>query len=555
MTVPSLIPQADRDAILDALAALFDPADVIELRAFPKGRKRTDAGYFDGAHREALADAAVRLNAQGAAVYVTLNRIAPQLMGRYCNRVESFAAATATDANVLRRRWLLIDFDPVRPKETSATDEQLASAKERARACYQTLKAEGWPNPLAGASGNGWHLLYPLDLPNDTESRDLVKGALAGLAQRFDTEAVTVDQSVFNAGRITKLYGTVATKGDHIPQAAWRISRLISTPERNAVVTAEQLRALHPVKSEAAMLPQPRQVRFNLPDFMVRLGIPYEQDQHEGNDRYKLAHCPFNPEHGKGEAAIFQRPDGVLGFKCMHNSCADKSWQDVRALVDGPRESRERQSEGAPAPTGNVGDYNWPEPKPIQAALQPVPAFDPNTLLPDALRDWVMDEADRMPCPPDFIAAGGLVALGAIVGARCAIKPKSLDDWLVVPNLWGGIVGLPSAKKSPAIGAALKPLDRLIARAIEEYEAAKEAFEAEKLVFEAQKDAIESRIKAAAKNAKKSDINCIAAELEEHRQQTPESPLLRRYKSNDTTVEKLGELLRENPTGLLFDAH
>src|SRR5574340_884118 len=103
----------------------------------------------------------------------------------------------------------------------------------------------------------------------------------------------------------------------------------------------------------------------------------------------------------------------------------------------------------------------WPEPKPIQVALHPVPAFDGETLLPEVLRGWVLDEADRMQCPPDFVAAGALTALGAIIGARCAIKPKARDSWLVVPNLWGGIVGLPSAKKSPAIGAALKPLDRL----------------------------------------------------------------------------------------------
>ena len=92
-----------------------------------------------------------------------------------------------------------------------------------------------------------------------------------------------------------------------------------------------------------------------------------------------------------------------------------------------------------------------------------------------------------------------MVALGAIIGASCAIKPKMNDDWLVVPNLWGGIVGLPSAKKSPAIGAALKPLDRLIAQAIEKHNADTEAFEATRTVFEAQKEAIEGRIKAAAK--------------------------------------------------------
>ena len=94
----------------------------------------------------------------------------------------------------------------------------------------------------------------------------------------------------------------------------------------------------------------------------------------------------------------------------------------------------------------NNKNEEWPAPKAIQAPLYPVPALDPNVLLPEALRDWIIDEADRMPCPPDFIAAAALVALGAIIGARCTIKPNARDDWLIVPNLWGGIVGIPSKK-------------------------------------------------------------------------------------------------------------
>lgn len=339
-------PQSDTAMILDALTALFQPDDVVELRSFAKGRKRTDAGYFDGEHRQQLAEHAARLNKPGAAVYVTLNSIAPQLLSRYANRIEVGAATTTTDAQVTRRRWLLLDFDPTRPTDTSATDAQLEAAKAAARACWQALQAECWPDPLAAESGNGFHLLYPLDLPNDNESRDLVKGALAGLAARFDTDQVKLDQSVFNAGRITKLYGTVATKGDHTPLAPWRLSRLVSTPERRAVVTVDQLRDWLPTKPATQPASDSRGTgpvggAFDLDGFLARLGIPFEQDLHEGRDRFKLAHCPFNPEHGKGEAAIFRRPGGALGFKCQHNSCSDKAWADVRALVDGPREQRQ----------------------------------------------------------------------------------------------------------------------------------------------------------------------------------------------------------------------
>ena len=231
------------------------------------------------------------------------------------------------------------------------------------------------------------------------------------------------------------------------------------------------------------------------------------------------------------------RPDGATDFNDLHRHAGLAA---IRGAVEraGPVESD---------PPPDI----WPQPNPIIAELKPVPTFDADTLLPPVLRAWIMDEAERMPCPPDFIAAAALVALGSVVGARCAIKPKARDSWLIVPNLWGGIVGDPSAKKSPAWSAALKPLDRLIARALEDHQATLTDYETAKVVFDAHRDAIEGRIKMAAKKPSQGDPTEIARELRAHGEHAPETPTLRRYKTNDSTVEKLGELLRENPAGLL----
>lgn len=215
---------------------------------------------------------------------------------------------------------------------------------------------------------------------------------------------------------------------------------------------------------------------------------------------------------------------------------------------DDPPDQREAPQAGDEGPRFEGG---WPPRKPISAELKPVPVFDPATLLPDVLRVWIMDEAGRMPCPPDFIAVAAVAALGSLVGARCAIKPKAHDSWQIVPNLWGAIVGDPSAKKSPAWGAALTPLDRLVAKAHNSHEAARADYESERVLFEAGKEAIEHRIKTAARDKKKGDPASIVKELRAHSQAAPVAPTLRRYRTNDTTVEKLGELLRENPAGLM----
>ncbi len=91
----------------------------------------------------------------------------------------------------------------------------------------EALAAEGWPDPLLADSGNGGHLLYRINLPNDHASTQLVKRCLEALAFRFDDEHVTIDQKVFNASRIWKVYGTMARKGHDTPDRPHRLSRVL----------------------------------------------------------------------------------------------------------------------------------------------------------------------------------------------------------------------------------------------------------------------------------------------------------------------------------------
>ena len=558
-----IMPTPDKDAILAALPVLFQPDDVVELRAFHRGgKKRTDAGYFDSAHWPDLADHAARLSVAGAAVYVTLNPVDPQLLSRYCNRIEAWAAATTTDKQAVRRRWLLIDLDPARPAHTSATDRQVEAAKCKAHEISAHLEGMGWPSPAAAESGNGCHLLYAIDLPNNDETSALVKVVLGALGELFDDAVIKVDRQVFNAARICKLYGTVANKGDHTLPAPWRLSKMTAAPVR-ALVTAQQLRALVPQLTTAAptrmSLSQPG--AFNLEDFLARHGLDYTHDMHDGSNRFKLAACPFNPEHGKGEAAVFRQLSGALGFKCQHDSCGSKGWRDVRNLLDGQRPAENATSPAAGFLAGlaaravdpETGEIlqttpaepsGWPEPTPLPNALPPVQAFDAD-LLPVALRGWVMDIAHRMQCPPDFPAVAALVALSSLIGARAVVQPKARDDWQVVPNLWGAVVGRPGVKKSPALSETLKPLNRLQADEFELWQAAHDAWALDCKVMAMQDDANEKKAKALAGK----DPAAARALLEPV--DTPAEPTARRFIVNDATVEKLGELMQQNPWGTL----
>jgi putative DNA primase/helicase len=186
----------------------------------------------------------------------------------------------------------------------------------------------------------------------------------------------------------------------------------------------------------------------------------------------------------------------------------------------------------------------WPDPAPLPDALPPVAPFDAD-LLPEALRGWVADIAHRMQCPPDFPAVGAMVALSSLIGARAVVKPKARDDWAVVPNLWGLIVGRPGVMKSPALAQVLNPLHRLEANEREAWQAAHEAWELDCKVAELA--AKQNEKQAAAQAAKDPDkARALLAPVD-----TPTEPTARRYVVNDATVEKLGELLTVNPWGLL----
>ena len=186
----------------------------------------------------------------------------------------------------------------------------------------------------------------------------------------------------------------------------------------------------------------------------------------------------------------------------------------------------------------------WDTPQPLPDALPPVAPFDAE-LLPQALRGWLVDIAERMQCPPDFPAVGAITALSGLIGARAVVAPKQHDDWRVVPNLWGLIVGRPGVMKSPALGEVLKPLHRLEAGEREQWQAAHEAWELDCKVAELAGKANEKQAASlAAKDPAKA--RALLAPVDQ-----PTEPTMRRYVVNDSTVEALADLLVENPWGLL----
>lgn len=226
----------DHERILTYLRQFIEPGQVTELRAF--GDSGGYSGWFDHDHLEAMARAAVELERTKTCrgIYFTPNPVSPDLLSRRPNQIGPANRCT-TDADIAERRWLLIDIDPVRPKDSNSTDEERQAAWQVASHVQSAMSAAGFADPVIASSGNGWHLSYPIAMLNDDASRDRCRLILAGLDRRCSTDRAQVDGKTFNSSRIWKLYGTRARKGPDSADRPHRIAFVATAPEQVCATT------------------------------------------------------------------------------------------------------------------------------------------------------------------------------------------------------------------------------------------------------------------------------------------------------------------------------
>lgn len=342
---------ADPTAVLvrRALTSLLPAGQVTELRA-PNAKGKGDftatiSGYFDDMPK--LVAASHEINAPG--IYMVLNPVDPSLLARCNNRAKKMVKgdASTTDKDVLARRWLFVEVDPNRPSGICATDEEKAKAKCVADAVLTNLRSDGWPEPMQIDSGNGYYLLFRVDLP--TDDGGLSARCLKALATKFDTDAAHIDVTVFNPARIARVPGSWNKKGDRTPDRPWRKSAPLAVPNDLLVVPVELLEAL----AGAAPVPEKKKAttssntaatsgeyahRLVVPQYLDHFGVEVTGTAvgAEGQTKWFFT-CPFNPDHKGRDAFAYQYLNGAVGFHCSHNSCAGNRWDEFKEKVGKPR--------------------------------------------------------------------------------------------------------------------------------------------------------------------------------------------------------------------------
>lgn len=247
------------------------------------------------------------------------------------------------------------------------------------------------------------------------------------------------------------------------------------------------------------------------------------------------------------------------GRAVAHASCmvARKAPIDWRGVGDGTDIAcrRAQSSGGRSEPMGappaiadplQCGD-GLPTPQPLPAALPPVPTFD-SRLLPRSVEAWCQHLAEGLQVPPDFVAIPIMVALAGTIGRALGIALKRHEQWYETSVLWGGVVGRPSSGKTPAQAPARDMLVRLEKAGRADYDAAAREYQIRAMVTDGAKQAAKQKIASAMKKGDRFAAEGYAADVL-FDDSTPTEP---RILTNDATVEKLGELLNQNPRGLVL---
>jgi putative DNA primase/helicase len=196
-------------------------------------------------------------------------------------------------------------------------------------------------------------------------------------------------------------------------------------------------------------------------------------------------------------------------------------------------------------PAGEKASRTAPEPLP---SLPDVMPFD-YSYLPDSLRGYVQDISERMQCPPDFAAVTAYVMMATIIGRKVGIRPMRHNDWTVIANLWGAVVGNSGVMKSPTTSAVLSPLKQLQAWAFQAFNDAMADHAAQEELAKLQKSVTKSQAKKQLSKDKTADVTALLKS-----DAGGDAPILKRFMTNNASYEALGEILMENPNGLLVES-
>lgn len=220
-------------SVADAVRLLVGPESLTEVRVLLQSAddRICRNQYYLGAQAEDVARDVHPLDqlSNCIGIYLIPNPIDPKLIDRNTKWRKPFITKipSSNQSNMLSRRWILVDCDSIRPGECSATEAERVAAFDLAENVIASLSVFGFGNPIKADSGNGCHLIYPVEMPPDQPTSQLIKEFLGQLTNRCKVTGAKVDPVTWDSQRMVRLYGTKSRKGESTPDRPHRLSGII----------------------------------------------------------------------------------------------------------------------------------------------------------------------------------------------------------------------------------------------------------------------------------------------------------------------------------------
>jgi hypothetical protein len=523
-----------KDQIHSFLKALHPGNDWFELRGLQSGpiwaayhcdpiKATEDAILFDD-------------NEFGA--YVTINPVQEEIT--HISRELASEVKNATkDQQVLKRNWLPIDVDPIRASGQAATDAEKQDALLLADEIRQYLASLNWSEPIRCASPNGAHLLYRIVLPNDDESKQLLKRTLEALSDRFSTDAAKVDKTLFNAARILRIPGTTGRKGTSTADRPHRIGELLSIPENPSPVSKEMLEqvagpALAKTprnRAQSAFKPassqKRRSTRFESADaleaYLLEHGVKVISKSAKQEGTYlHLDECPIAGSSG-GTSVSVAWHEGRVTYHNLHDGGQGVTWADVLLELDSRAE--------------------WPEPCTVAhgvAAGDPLPL----DVLPESIKEAIREVHAYNGASLPTVYAG---AMAVVSTAAQALADWQRDSRGSGPSsLYMLTIADPSERKSSSDAFFTAALTEFVELKAAELKPETVKYKAAKIKHDAALKLAQARISDKLGSDEEGEAQ---AGLEKVLSGAPSQPIAPQLRYKDLSVEALLPGLKTWPSG------
>jgi hypothetical protein len=446
------------DAIEKAFGVILEPGQIVEIRSLSPLRSKMFGTSKQGEARRA-AEYAARLSAEARGVYYTPNPLK--------SMTGSGAGGAAKDSDVAARRWLLIDVDSRRPKDTNATDAEKAASRQVADAIVAALTAHGMAGLVVCDSGNGWHIMASVTLPNDEAARHQVKHLLMALDERFSNASAMVDVSPSNAARIWKCPYTLTKKGEPTAERPARWSSVIELPddprqhaESNTAALARLLQAW-PIATATNGAGDALQ-RYIESAIDRECGRVSRGGVGERNDTLNIAAHNLGQLVGGGyvdratiEAALLHAAR-ACGLPDREAERTIRS--GIEAGVKKPRQIPVTVTQ--PSANGKAGHADtldaveWEEPVAVDEAAD-IDAF-PADVFPVQLLPFVREVTASMNVPADYAGLCMLAVAGGAIGNSRLLVVK--NKFRLSSAIYGVFVAKPGSKKSSLLSLVAGPM-------------------------------------------------------------------------------------------------